>query len=290
MSHMQGWPGPAGAPGPSGGPQKADQGRRLGILALVVVLVTGLSFGLAAATGADARDNGAMGPAPGMGDMEGMNPEDMPELEGLEDLDDLESDIGGDGGDLGGESGDLGGDSGDLGGDDFGGDSGTTPTEEPTDPTLDLYRSVSAGDCLATWMTSETEWSSTTPEVVDCSAENAGVWVSATTGSLSDCPTDAGRSYIYYTSGAETVALCLTRQFEIGQCFLGSGTNANLMSWVDCEGGSVPSPYDRKFNVLAVYATSNNTGEECAAEAGTRQYYYWSMDGNSTLLCALEMN
>ncbi|MDT0270784.1 hypothetical protein RM844_31395 [Streptomyces sp. DSM 44915] len=294
MSHIQGWPGPAGAPGPGGGPDQSQPGRRLGILVLVVVLVTGLSFGLAAATGADSRDNGGMAAPPGMSGMEGLDGGELPDLEGLEDLPDLESTGGGDlgGGDLGG--GDLGG--GDLGGGDLGGgDSGSLPTEEqpteqtPPDPTMELFRSVSPGHCLANWMTGETDWVSVTPEIVDCSADNAGVWVATVDDSVNDCPVDAGRSYLYYTYDAETVALCVTRVFEVGQCFLGMADgSANLMSWIDCQGGTVPSPYSQKFNVIAVYsAPSNPTGNECSSAAGNQQYYWWTMDAEQTLLCAV---
>ncbi|RMI27954.1 hypothetical protein EBN88_28735 [Streptomyces triticirhizae] len=285
---MQGWPGPSGAPGPGGGPGGARGGQRLGILALIVVLVTGLSFGLAAATGADARDNESMGAMPGMGGLEGFESGDPGELPDLEGLEDLEMDAGG---------GDLGGDIDDVPGDPGGGDSGSmptedpvpTPTEPPTDPTMELYRSVSQGSCLANWMVNDSDWASTTPDVVDCSADNAGVWVASTTDTVSDCPVDAGRSYIYYSYGPDTVALCLTRQFEVGQCFLGMADgSANLMSWIDCQGGSVPSPYSQKFNVIAVYsAPSNPTGDECSSAAGNQQYYWWTMDAESVLLCAV---
>ncbi|UED87367.1 hypothetical protein [Streptomyces profundus] len=290
MSHMQGYPGPAGAPGPhhpGQGPGTADQGRRLGILALVVVVLVALSFGLAKATGADARDNGASGGQ-------------MPDMGGMDDYGDI-GDFGGGELDLDGipDPGDL-GDPDDLGldtgGGDLGGSGGTggqpptdNPTPDPTDPTMDLYQQVSAGNCLGNWMVNETDWASTNPEMVDCSADNAGVWVSQTSGSVSDCPVDAGRSYLSYSFNGETVALCVTRQFEIGQCFLGmSDGSGNLMSWVDCQGGTVPSPYSQKFNVIAVYAApSNPTGNECSSDAGNQQYYWWTMDGDSTLLCAV---
>ncbi|WP_158920515.1 hypothetical protein [Streptomyces sp. NBRC 109706] len=291
MSHMQGYPGPAGAPGP----QQQDQGRRLGILALVVVLMVGLSFGLAKATGADVRDQGG---APGG---------QMPDMGGFDDYGDLGGfeDAGGSGlgeidglpdpGDLG-DPDDLGLDTsggGDLGGSGGSGGSGggvqDNPTPDPTDPTMELYQAVSAGSCLANWMVSETDWASTNPEMVDCSADNAGVWVSQTSGSVGDCPVDAGRSYLSYSFNGETVALCVTRQFAIGQCFLGmSDGSGNLMSWIDCQGGTVPSPYSQKFNVIAVYqAPSNPTGNECSSDAGNQQYYWWTLDDDSTLLCAV---
>ncbi len=164
-----------------------------------------------------------------------------------------------------------------------------SPTPTPTDPTLELYRQVAPGDCLNNWMISETEWVSDTPDPISCDDEAAGVWVSDTADSVSACPVDAGRSYLSYTSGAETVALCVTRQFEVGQCFLGmaDGT-ANLMSWVDCEGSIVP-PYSQLYNVTGVYsAPATVTGDECRQSASDQNtYWWWTTDAESVLVCTV---
>jgi hypothetical protein len=271
-------------------------------VAAVVAAVVGLSFALALATGADTRDGeDSFAAPPGGGGPTDLG--DFGELEGS----DLGASGGGDsGGDTGGDLGgsDLGGSStGSSGGTDSGGSSttssggydsgGTTGYEEPTtppDPTLEAYQSVQAGDCLRNWMIGETSWASDVPEVIGCGAEAAGVYVSLTSDSTVDCPVDAGRSYLSYTSGLETVALCVTRQFAVGQCFLGtSDGSANLMSWVDCEGGNVPSPYSQKYNVTGVYAApSNVTGDECLrSSTDTTQYWYWTIDDGTTLLCAV---
>ncbi len=283
MSSMQGWPGAGPTPGPPVPDQGANDGRRIGIVALVVVAVVILSFGIAKATGADNRDDGALaGPAPTL-------PTDLGDLE--------DSDLGASGG-SGGDSG--GGDSGgsDLGG--SGGDSGATggvtptptpePTPTPTDPMLDEYLAVTTGDCLGNWMIDDYNWASDYPEVTGCGADNAGVWVSQTSDSTSDCPVDSGRSYLSYTGTYETVALCVTRQFAVGQCFLGMSDNsANLMSWVDCEATSLPDPYSQMFNVTGVYsAPANVTGNECSQYQGdTTEYWWWLIDAESTLLCAV---
>ncbi|MGK5534201.1 LppU/SCO3897 family protein, partial [Streptomyces sp. URMC 129] len=160
------------------------------------------------------------------------------------------------------------------------------------DPTLELYQSVVAGDCLNNWMISETDWVSDTPDVVPCDDDGAGVWVSQTSDTTSACPVDAGRSYLSYSAGYETVALCVTRQFEVGQCFLGmaDGT-ANLMSWVDCAQG-VPAPYSLTYNVTGVYsAPATVQGDECRQSAGDQNsYYWWTVDDNTVLLCAVVYN
>jgi hypothetical protein len=272
-------------------------------VAAVVAAVVALSFGLALATGTNNRDGGeASGPAGGG------QPTDLPT-----DIGDLEgADAGaGGGGTSGGDTGggeptDLPTDLGDVGGGSTGtsgtsgGTSGTSGTDSggttgydtapPPDPTLDAYKSVQAGDCLANWMTGETTWASETPEVVACGADNAGVWVSETSDDVSVCPVDAGRSYLSYSSGYENVALCVTRQFEVEQCFLGTDDgSANLMSWFDCGSSSLPTPYTLKYNVTGVYsAPANITGNECMRVDGdTTEYWYWTVDGGSTLLCAV---
>ncbi|RKN43975.1 LppU/SCO3897 family protein [Streptomyces hoynatensis] len=283
MSGIQGWPGAGAGPGGPAAPagsQGASEGQRFAILALVVALVVAGSFGLAKATGADALGSGsgpaALGPGPG----------EMPDLDGLggEDVDDG---LGGTGDDLGG------GDPG-SGGTSDGGDVYTEPTPTPTptqtDPTLEHFRSITAGDCLNDWMISDTEWASDVPEVVSCSDEAAGVRVSQTSGDTSDCPTDAGRSYLYYSSGLETVALCVTRQFAVGQCFLGMPDgSANLMSWFDCAATEVPSPYNQLYNVTSVYsAPANPTGDECRQSSTDQNtYWWWTVDGESVLVCAV---
>lgn len=286
MSGIQGHPG--AGPVPGGAPQ-ARQGQRFGILALVVVLLVAASFGLAKATGADAlggsSDPAALGLGPGMPDLDG--------LEGLDDPDGLDGLDGLDTGGLGAGPGD-GWDGGDTGYGDSLGDgwdySAPSPTPTPTDPTLEHFRSISPGDCLRDWMVSDSEWASEVPEVVSCGDEAAGVRVSDTSSDTYACPTDAGRSYLYYTSGLETVVLCVTRQFAVGQCFLGmSDGSANLMSWYDCEATEVPLPYSQLYNVTGVYsAPANPTGDECRQSASDQNtYWWWTLDDDSVLLCAV---
>ncbi|MGP3971948.1 hypothetical protein ACTWQH_30415 [Streptomyces sp. 6N223] len=299
---MQGWPGQGPGPGPGPRPGGND-GRRVGIVAAVVAAVVALSFGLALATGTNNRDGSEAFAAPPGGGSTDL-PTDLGDLEGSDLGASGGSDSGGSGGSgsTGGSGGDLGGDlggssTGSSGGTDSGGSStssgGTTGYETPTpppDPTLEAYKAVQAGDCLRNWMTGESTWASDVPEVIGCGAEAAGVYVSQTSEFVADCAVDAGRSYLSYTSGVETVALCVTRQFAVGQCFLGmSDGSANLMSWVDCEGGNVPSPYSQKYNVTGVYsAPSNVTGDECRrSSTDTTEYWYWTIDGETTLLCAV---
>jgi hypothetical protein len=306
MSGMQGWPGqgpgvPGPGPTPGGG---AGDGRRIGIVAAVVAAVVALSFGLALATDTNNRDGGGGYSAQPGGGVPTELPTDLGDLEGSDLGASGGSDSGGTGCDLCGSSGgDLGGSTtGGSGGTDTGGSTtssggtssgGTTGYEEPTpppDPTMEAYQAVSTGDCLRNWMVGESEWASDVPEVIGCGADAAGVYVSQTTSDYSVCSVDAGRSYLSYSDGYETVALCVTRQFAVGQCFLGmSDGSANLMSWVDCEGGNVPSPYSQKYNVTGVYsAPSNVTGDECMrSSTDTTQYWYWTIDGGATLLCSV---
>ncbi|GAB2874629.1 hypothetical protein GCM10022245_06970 [Streptomyces mayteni] len=281
---MQGWPGagypPAPGPGNQGnqGNQGNDSGKRFGIWAGVIVVAVAASFGLAAATGADARGGGASAAGPvgpgGLGD-----PGDLGDLEGLEDFETPDFD---DGTDIGGADG--GGSTDGTGGTDT-----TIPTEEPTptDPTLEAFQQVGSGDCLNNWMTDEVSWASDLPEVVNCDAEGAALWVSQTSEYTSDCGMSPGQSYLSYSAGLETVTLCVTRQFDVGQCFLGmSDGSANLMSWVDCE-GTIPAPYSQLYNVTAVYSAPANTdGEECRSASGD-DFWWWTVDDDSVLLCAV---
>ncbi|WP_052850569.1 LppU/SCO3897 family protein [Streptomyces avicenniae] len=179
-----------------------------------------------------------------------------------------------------------------------GGDSGDdwTPEPEPEpepapDPTLDAYRAVNAGDCLHNWMTGESTWSAEVPEVISCDAEGAALWVSRISDAPGDCPADAGRRSLVYTGGDdETVALCVTRVFDVGQCILGmADSSANLMSWVDCQSSEVPVPYSRIYNVTGVYtAPAQHTGAECARTPGDpTAYTSWFADDNSVLVCAV---
>ncbi|MGP4110757.1 LppU/SCO3897 family protein [Streptomyces sp. 4N509B] len=268
-------------------------------MATIVAVVVALSFGLALATGANERDDAGA-------DMAGAGPAGAAEGAaegGVTEGGDLE--LPGPSADGGasegaadsagaGTTGTTGGTGGTDAGATSGGDSGgTTGYETPTpppDPTLEAYRAVNAGDCLNNWMTGESSWVSDTPDVISCDDDAAGVWVSQTSDSTSDCPMDAGRSYLSYTSGAETVALCVTRQFEVGQCFLGmSDGSANLMSWHDCAATSVPSPYSQLYNVTGVYsAPSSVQGDECRQTTyDQNEYWWWTIDGGSILLCAV---
>jgi hypothetical protein len=267
------------------------------VLAVAVVAAVALAFGLATATGADSRggDGGSVAVPGGIGgglggDLEGPGGLDPDALD-PDALDPGAVDGGLTGGADGGTTGDVGDIGGDTGGSGSGGDIADPTPTQPADPTLEAYQAVSAGDCLNTWMINETDWVSDVPEVVSCEDDGAGVWVSQVSEWSSDCPLDAGRSYLSYTSGLESVALCVTRQFEVGQCFLGmEDGSANLMSWVDCEGGEIPAPYSLKYNVTGVWqAPSNPTGDECRESASDpTEYWWWTVDGESVLLCTVK--
>ncbi|RKN47206.1 hypothetical protein D7294_03305 [Streptomyces hoynatensis] len=103
-------------------------------------------------------------------------------------------------------------------------------------------------------------------------------------------PVDAGRSHLIHTgSTGETVALCVTRRFAVGQCFLGMADGgANLMSRVDCQ-GEVPSPYSQTYHVTGVYAApAQHQAGECNRVANDpTQYASWFVDGGSVLVCAV---
>jgi hypothetical protein len=160
------------------------------------------------------------------------------------------------------------------------------PTPDPTpevtlDATLAAYQAVRTHTCLRTWMINSTDWAGTTPEMIDCDAESAGVWVSEISDTSASCPVDAGRSYLSYSGGGETVALCVNRLFRAGQCFLGKADgSANLMSWVDCGTRTVPSPYNRLFNITDVGKIYwEPQGDECRKASGNQQtnHYYWTV-------------
>lgn len=194
------------------------------------------------------------------------------------------------GADTGGTPGDGSGD-GSTGTSESNGDNSGDQWTPTPDPTLEAYQEVDAGDCLHNWMTGESSWSSEVPEDVACGADGAALWVSYVSDTTGSCPSDAGRSHLSYTSDeGETVALCVSRRFEVGQCFLGvPDGGANLMSWVDCDNSSVPAPYSQIYSVTGVYAApANHTPGECARTQNDQSSYAsWFVEDETVLVCAV---
>lgn len=290
----------------------------------VVGLVVLLLISVAVSVGADSKTGGGDGGDLGMGDMGDSGAVgdlgDFGDLGGIGDSAGPGDDgAGGDIGDLGDIGGDIGGDAGSVGGE-TGGDgsasgSGTTGSSgsgssgsgstsggsdpaPPPDPTEEAFKAVSPGDCLKLWHTGS-EWSSTTPIKADCDSQDGVMWVSSVKNSTGACPSGPGLSYLYYQgSSGDTTALCLTRQFKEGYCFLGkqegsgSGakiTDANLMSLVECTASQVPSPWNQIMHITGVYAApANVTYEHCARVQGDQTYYWhWIVNEGKTLVCTM---
>ncbi|SFD21036.1 LppU/SCO3897 family protein [Streptomyces aidingensis] len=233
------------------------------------------------------EDGGDLGGADGLDGLDGLD--DLEDLEGLEDSGGA-GDIGGSGG------GDAGGSGSDASGGSGGGDSGGV--EPAPDPVGDAFRDVQQGDCLQVWDTGG-EWSANQPYEVNCSSSDAVMWVSAVSDSALDCPTGAGQWYWEYThTDYSRTVICMTRQFQEGYCFMakqeGSGSNAkivdgNLMSLIDCDSATVPSPYNQILHITGVYsAPASPDSTDCARVQGDQTYYwYWVVDDGDTLLCTM---
>jgi hypothetical protein len=296
------------------------------VLALVVLVVASvlLSVSVDSKTGGGDGGGGDMG----MGDAGGIGGiGDLGDLGGLGDsggTNGLGDDTaGGDQGDFGDIGGDAGGDTGDTGGDaggastgdgSSGGSSGSSgggssgssgggsssssggsDAAPPPDPTADAFKAVSPGDCLKNWHTGS-DWSSTTPVKASCGSNDGIMFVTSVKTSTGACPSGAGQSYLSYRSGAgDTTALCMTRQFKEGYCFLGKQegdkiTDGNLMSLVECTAGKVPQPWNQIMHITGVYAAPGGqvSHEHCARVQGDQTYYWhWVVDDGKTLVCTM---
>ncbi|WP_129841983.1 hypothetical protein [Streptomyces sp. RFCAC02] len=170
--------------------------------------------------------------------------------------------------------------------------------EPPEDATGEAFAAVRAGDCLAVYDTGTGEWSSDLPARVRCDAAEAHVRVTDVLAQTADCPEGAGRSFWSYTWGVQTVALCLERQFEPGDCMLGRTADdgddgvvqAGLLTVVDCDAPHLPEGYDRVLRVTGVQDAAEVTdGPRCArAATDTGEYWYWLVNGGRTLVCTVE--
>ncbi len=232
-------------------------------------------------------------------------------LGGLDDLEGLESsggagDIGGSGESAssgGSEGSGASGGSGGAGGSGSGsssgsGGSGSGGAEPAPDPVGDAFRAVQQGDCLQVWDTGG-EWSASQPHEVNCSSKDAVMWVSKVSDSSLDCATGAGQWYWEHLhADYSRTVICMTRQFRVGYCFMakqeGSGSNAkivdgNLMSLIECDAKTVPSPYNQIMHITGVYdAPSSPDSTDCARVQGDQTYYwYWVVDDGDTLLCTM---
>ncbi|RKN46895.1 LppU/SCO3897 family protein [Streptomyces hoynatensis] len=170
--------------------------------------------------------------------------------------------------------------------------SGASPTPDPPpDATGQAFEAVSAGDCLAVYDTGTGAWSAHRPRRVDCGEADAYVKVSAVEMQAADCPQGAGQSFWGYARGVHTVALCLTRRFEVGSCLLADETRgsdgedepemqAGLLTVADCEAGEVPEGYNRVLRITGVYdAPEEMSGPLCArGPQDTTSYWYWFVE------------
>ncbi|MGW0783492.1 serine/threonine-protein kinase [Streptomyces sp. NPDC002913] len=171
------------------------------------------------------------------------------------------------------------------------------PTLEPTpDEEDEAFGAVSSGDCLTAYDDGYGDWSTETPEAVDCDASDAYLRVtSADSGvSGSDCPDGSGESY-WTHSGSEpefSTTLCVERQFRVGECFVAKRegdrmADARLMTVWSCGKDTVPQGYDVILQITGRWRAESTYPPGYCSESSTDQEDYWRFEVNDdrTVLC-----
>lgn len=158
------------------------------------------------------------------------------------------------------------------------------------DPVRKAFEKISAGDCLDAHRSphDSDKWSKGKPNAVPCSRSNAYVRVTKVADDTSDCADGDGEidGELWWSYGDEgdEIALCVSRQLRVGDCFLGTdgpdeGTvsisNGDLMTSWPCGKRPLPGSYDHILKVTAL------TGGDCPS---ARRSVDWSYRGGK--LCA----
>ncbi|MEV6263231.1 serine/threonine-protein kinase [Streptomyces sp. NPDC051784] len=180
---------------------------------------------------------------------------------------------------------------------DTGSDYESTPTPDPTpDAEDEAFDEVSSGDCLTAYDDGYGDWSTDTPQTVDCGAANAYLRVTSTDSGISgsDCPDGSGESY-WTHSGSEpefSTTLCVERQFRVGQCFVSKHqgdrmVSARLMTVWDCGKETVPKGYDVILQIAGRWkAEATYPPGYCAANRNDREtYWLFEVNDDRTVLC-----
>ncbi|WP_219509717.1 serine/threonine-protein kinase [Nonomuraea ceibae] len=137
-----------------------------------------------------------------------------------------------------------------------------TPTPK-SDPIRKAFEKISAGDCLDAYERPTGGWNRSKPRAVGCGRSDAYVRVRKVADDSSECISDYdldGGSWWSYGEQPNEIALCVQRQFRVGDCFLARKgedkdsvaiSNNDLMTLWPCKVGSAPGAYDYILRVTA---------------------------------------
>ncbi|MFD6275466.1 serine/threonine protein kinase [Streptomyces sp. NPDC060209] len=171
------------------------------------------------------------------------------------------------------------------------------PTPEPTpDAEDEAFGEVSSGDCLTASDDGYGDWSTDTPETVDCDAGDAYLRVTSTDSGISssDCPSGTGESF-WTHAGSESefsTTLCVERQFRVGQCFPAKHEgdqmlNGRLMTVWGCGKDTVPEGYNAILEITGRWRAESTYPPGYCSENRNDQEDYWRFEVNDdkTVLC-----
>ncbi|GAA0594098.1 serine/threonine-protein kinase [Actinomadura livida] len=157
-------------------------------------------------------------------------------------------------------------------------------SERPSpDPTRKAFEKISKGDCLNAHRSPEDsdEWSKAKPRAVSCGRPDAYVRVTKVADDSSDCADGDGEidGELWWSYGEEPdeIALCVTRQLRVGECFLATDgaeentvsiSNGDLMTSWPCGKRPLPGSYDHILRVTAL------TGGACPSAPRSVDWEY----------------
>ncbi|MEV0023587.1 serine/threonine-protein kinase [Streptomyces atroolivaceus] len=172
------------------------------------------------------------------------------------------------------------------------------PTLGPTPDAEDqAFSEVVSGDCLTAHDDGYGDWSTDTPQVVGCDADDAYLRVTSTDDGISssDCPSGSGESS-WTHSGSRTefsTTLCVERQFRVGQCFVSKRegdrmVGARLMTVWSCGKDTVPEGYDVILQITGRWRAESSYPPGYCSQHRDDPTSYWrfEVDDGRTVLCA----
>ncbi|MFJ9925939.1 hypothetical protein SAMN04490357_4907 [Streptomyces misionensis] len=143
---------------------------------------------------------------------------------------------------------------GDSGGSDSGGATDTDPATTAPSAEDQAFGAVSADDCISDYYEYEnTEWSSSTPTTVSCSATDAYFRVaSVEDGSCGS----SDLTWYHHNSDYTETNLCLDRNYAAGQCMFAEADGKSLSMYFNavtpCD-ASIPQKYQYTVRLTRVY-------------------------------------
>jgi hypothetical protein len=172
-------------------------------------------------------------------------------------------------------------------------DAATAAAAGPAGTSVDsaAFQKLKSGDCLRAWYDGD-KFSTSSPEVVNCSADNAYLKVTGTSSTTEACPAREG-------TGAWPIAgqgryLCVSRQFRKGECFpvKWSGPKsapvidkASLFTQADCNSSTVPSGFNNVLVITKYFGWTEAKGDP-PCDRGVAVYYFWVLKEREAALCA----